>query len=223
MTIRVLLADDQALLRHGFKMIIDAQDDMETVGEASDGAQAIAQAGALRPDVVLMDIRMPGTDGIEATRRIAVQQPDVKVLILTTFDLDEYAFNGLRAGASGFLLKNARTEDLLAGIRALASGDAVLAPSTTRRLLDTYASTFRPAPETGVPQRDVLAPLTQRERQVFTEMASGCSNQEIANRFTLSETTVKTHVTRVLAKLNLRDRVQAVIFAYENGLSRPSR
>jgi len=222
MTIRVLLADDQALLRHGFKMIIDAQDDMETVGEASDGAQAIAQAGALRPDVVQMYIRMPGTDGIEATRRIAAQQPDVKVLILTTFDLDEYAFNGLRAGASGFLLKNARTEDLLAGIRAVASGDAVLAPSTTRRLLDTYAGTFQPA-TTGNAPRDVLAPLTQRERQVFTEMASGCSNQEIAHRFTLSETTVKTHVTRVLAKLNLRDRVQAVIFAYENGLSGPRR
>jgi DNA-binding NarL/FixJ family response regulator len=223
MTIRVLLADDQALLRHGFNMIIDAQNDMEIVGEASDGAQAIARAGTLRPDVVLMDIRMPGTDGIEATRRIAAQQPDVKVLILTTFDLDEYAFNGLRAGASGFLLKNVRTEELLAGIRAVAGGDAVLAPSTTRRLLDTYASTFEAAPKAGVPPADVLAALTQRERQIFTEMASGCTNQEIAHRFTLSETTVKTHVTRVLAKLNLRDRIQAVIFAYENGLSTPNR
>jgi DNA-binding NarL/FixJ family response regulator len=223
MTIRVLLADDQALLRHGFKMIIDAQDDMEIVGEAADGAQAIARAGALRPDVVLMDIRMPGTDGIAATRHIAAQQPDVKVLILTTFDLDEYAFDGLRAGASGFLLKNVRTEELLAGIRTVASGDAVLAPSTTRRLLDTYASTFEAAPKAGVLPRDVLARLTQRERQVFTEMASGCTNQEIADRLFLSETTVKTHVTRVLAKLNLRDRVQAVIFAYENGLSKPSR
>jgi DNA-binding NarL/FixJ family response regulator len=223
MTIRVLLADDQSLLRHGFKMIIDAQEDMEVVGEAADGGQAIAQTASLSPDVVLMDIRMPGTDGIEATRRIAAQQPDVRVLILTTFDLDEYAFNGLRAGASGFLLKNVRTEELLAGIRAVASGDAVLAPSTTRRLLDAYADTFQPAPETGEPAHDVLAPLTRRERQVFTEMASGSTNQEIADRFTLSETTVKTHVTRVLAKLKLRDRVQAVIFAYENGLAKPGR
>jgi len=221
MTIRVLLADDQALLRHGFKMIIDAQPDMEVVGEAADGAQAIARAAALKPDVVLMDIRMPGTDGIEATRHIAAQHPEVKVLILTTFDLDEYAFNGLRAGASGFLLKNVRTEELLAGIRTVASGDAVLAPSTTRRLLDTYAGTFQ-AGAMGAPPQDVLAPLTQRERQVFTELAAGSTNQEIAARFTLSETTVKTHVARVLAKLGLRDRVQVVIFAYENGFSKPT-
>jgi DNA-binding NarL/FixJ family response regulator len=218
MTIRVLLADDQALLRHGFKMIIDAQADMQIVGEAADGTQAIARAAALSPDVILMDIRMPGTDGIQATRHIVAHQPDVKVLILTTFDLDEYAFNGLRAGASGFLLKNVRTEELLAGIRAVASGDAILAPSTTRRLLDTYASTFR-ATKSGVPPRDVLAALTQRERQVFTEIASGRTNQEIADRLSLAETTVKTHVARILAKLDLRDRVQTVIFAYENGLS----
>jgi DNA-binding NarL/FixJ family response regulator len=222
MTIRVLLADDQDLLRHGFKMIINAQADMETVGEAANGAQAIAQAAALTPDVVLMDVRMPGTDGIEATHHIVAHQPDVKVLILTTFDLDEYAFTGLRAGASGFLLKNARTEELLAGIRTVASGDAVLAPSTTRRLLDNYASTFHAAKTGALPDR-LLAPLTQRERQVFTEMASGRTNQEIAGRLVLSETTVKTHVTRVLAKLNLRDRIQAVIFAYENGISTPSR
>jgi DNA-binding NarL/FixJ family response regulator len=222
MTIRVLLADDQDLLRHGFKMIINAQADMETVGEAANGAQAIAQAAALTPDVVLMDVRMPGTDGIEATRHIAAHQPDVKVLILTTFDLDEYAFTGLRAGASGFLLKNARTEELLAGIRTVASGDAVLAPSTTRRLLDNYASTFHAAKAGALPDH-LLAPLTQRERQVFTEMAAGRTNQEIADRLVLSETTVKTHVTRVLAKLNLRDRIQAVIFAYENGISTPSR
>jgi DNA-binding NarL/FixJ family response regulator len=222
MTIRVLLADDQDLLRRGFKMIIDAQADMETVGEAANGAEAIARAAALRPDVVLMDVRMPGTDGIEATRQIAAQLPEVKVLILTTFDLDEYAFTGLRAGASGFLLKNARTEELLTGIRTVAGGDAVLAPSTTRRLLDIYAGTFH-APPTGTLPEDVLAPLTQRERQVFAEMASGRTNQEIADRLVLSETTVKTHVTRVLAKLNLRDRIQAVIFAYENGLSTPSR
>lgn len=220
MTIRVLLADDQDLLRRGFKMIIDAQADMETVGEAADGAQAIRQASALRPDVVLMDVRMPGTNGIEATRHIAAHLPEVKVLILTTFDLDEYAFTGLRVGASGFLLKNARTEELLAGIRTVAAGDAVLAPSTTRRLLDTYGSTFH-ATASGVTPGQVLAPLTQREREVFAEMAAGLTNQEIADRLTLSETTVKTHVARVLAKLGLRDRVQAVIFAYENGLTTP--
>jgi DNA-binding NarL/FixJ family response regulator len=223
MTIRVLLADDQALLRHGFTMIINAQPDMEIVGEAADGAQAVAKAASLRPDVILMDIRMPGMDGIEATRRIVAQHTEVRVIILTTFDLDEYAVFGLRAGASGFLLKNVETADLLAGIRVVASGDAVLAPSTTRRLLDTFASTLPPASKPGTPQPDVLAPLTQRERQVFTEMASGASNPEIADRLTLSENTVKTHVNRVLAKLSLRDRVQVVIFAYENGLSRSSR
>ncbi|SEG84169.1 two component transcriptional regulator, LuxR family [Actinacidiphila yanglinensis] len=221
MTIRVLLADDQDLLRHGFKMIVNAQTDMETVGEAANGTQAIEQAAALRPDVVLMDVRMPGTDGIEATRHIAAHLPEVKVLILTTFDVDEYAFTGLRAGASGFLLKNVRTEELLAGIRTVARGDAILAPSTTRRLLDAYAGTFHATKE-GVPPKDVLSPLTQRERQVFTEMASGLTNQEIADQLVLSETTVKTHVARVLAKLHLRDRVQAVIFAYENGLTTPS-
>jgi DNA-binding NarL/FixJ family response regulator len=218
MTIRVLLADDQDLLRHGFTMIINAQPDMEIVGEAANGAQAIAQATALRPDVVLMDVRMPGTNGIEATRHIAAHLPEVKVLILTTFDLDEYAFTGLRVGASGFLLKNARTEELLAGIRTVAAGEAVLAPSTTRRLLDSYAGTFH-ALNAGVSQPEALAPLTQRERQVFSEMAAGRTNQEIADRLVLSETTVKTHVARVLAKLRLRDRVQAVIFAYENGLT----
>jgi len=222
MTIRVVLADDQDLLRRGFKMIIDAQPDMEAVGEAANGAQAITQAAALRPDVVLMDVRMPGTNGIEATRHIAAHLPEVKVLILTTFDVDEYAFAGLHAGASGFLLKNARTEELIAGIRTVAAGDAILAPSTTRRLLDTYAGTFH-ATGTGTPPKDVLAPLTQREREVFTEMASGRTNQEIADRLVLSETTVKTHVARVLAKLQVRDRIQAVIFAYENGLIPPNR
>ncbi|MEE4543136.1 response regulator transcription factor [Streptomyces sp. V4-01] len=222
MTIRVLLADDQDLLRHGFKMIIDAQPDMAAVGEAANGVQAIAQAAALRPDVVLMDVRMPGTNGIEATRHIAAHLPEVKVLILTTFDVDEYAFAGLHAGASGFLLKNARTEELIAGIRTVAAGDAILAPSTTRRLLDTYAGTFHAAGG-GAPPKDVLAPLTQREREVFTEMTAGRTNQEIADRLVLSETTVKTHVARVLAKLRLRDRIQAVIFAYENGLTPPNR
>ena len=219
MTIRVLLADDQALLRHGFTMIINAQHDMEVVGQAADGAQAITRVAALHPDVVLMDIRMPGTDGIEATRHIAAHQPDVKVLILTTFDLDEYAFTGLRAGASGFLLKNVRTEELLAGIRAVAGGDAVLAPSTTRRLLDTYASTFQAA-KLDAPQHDPFASLTRREREVFIKMAAGHSNHEIAEQLILSENTVKTHVARILAKLHLRDRVQAVIFAHENHLPR---
>ncbi|MHA6763917.1 response regulator transcription factor [Streptacidiphilus sp. PAMC 29251] len=222
MTIRVVLADDQDLLRRGFKMIIDAQPGMEAVGEAANGAQAIEQAAALRPDVVLMDVRMPGTNGIEATRHIAAHLPEVKVLILTTFDVDEYAFAGLHAGASGFLLKNARTEELIAGIRTVAAGDAILAPSTTRRLLDAYAGTFHPA-DAGAAHRDVLEPLTQRERQVFTELTSGRTNQEIADRLVLSETTVKTHVARILAKLQLRDRIQAVIFAYENGLTPPHR
>ena len=222
MTIRVLLADDQDLLRHGFRMIIDAQSDMKTVGEAANGAQAITQAAALRPDVVLMDMRMPGTSGIEATRHITAHLPGVKVLILTTFDVDEYAFTGLRAGASGFLLKNARTEELLAGIRTVAAGDAVLAPSTTRRLLDRYAGTFDTT-KAGPHPEAALDPLTQREREVFAEMASGRTNQEIADLLVLSETTVKTHVARVLAKLHLRDRVQAVIFAYENGLTAPNR
>ncbi|WP_375502107.1 response regulator [uncultured Jatrophihabitans sp.] len=218
MTVRVLLADDQPLLRQGFAMIVGAEPDMLVVGEAAEGVEAVALARALRPDIVLMDVRMPGLDGIAATRQITASQPEVKVIILTTFDIDEYAFDGLRAGASGFLLKNARPEDLLRGIRAVASGDAVLAPSTTRRVLDTYASTFERSTDQ---QADVLAVLTPREREIFTELAAGRTNQEIAERLTLSETTVKTHVTRVLGKLELRDRVQVVIFAYENGLTRP--
>jgi DNA-binding NarL/FixJ family response regulator len=221
MTTRVLLADDQALLRHGFRMIIDAQPDMEVVGEAADGATAVAQAAALTPDVVLMDVRMPGVDGIQATKSIVSRQPEVKILILTTFDLDEYAFDGLRAGASVFRLKNVRTDDLLAGIRAVATGDAVLAPSTTRRLLDAYATTFRADAGAEQPLPDVLAPLTPRERHVFTELTSGRTNHEIAERLTLSEATVKTHVARILSKLELRDRVQAVIFAHDHGLLPP--
>jgi DNA-binding NarL/FixJ family response regulator len=168
-----------------------------------------------------MDIRMPGTDGITATRQIVAEQPDAKVILLTTFDLDEYAFTGLRAGASGFLLKNVRTEDLLTGIRTVAAGDAVLAPSTTRRLLDTFASTFEPAPPQAATHHDPLSALTHREREIFTAVAAGHTNQEIAALFTLSATTVKTHVARVLAKLGLRDRVQIVIFAHDNQLSPP--
>jgi DNA-binding NarL/FixJ family response regulator len=230
-TIRVLLADDQPLLRHGFAMILSAQADIEVVGEAADGADAVRLTGLLRPDVVLMDVRMPGMDGIEATRKITAVSPPTRVIILTTFDVDEYAFDGLRAGASGFLLKNARPDELLSGIRSVATGDAVLAPSTTRRVLDAFAEGFvtpgSAAPEAGepgVPETDMLGPLgalTARELEVFTEMAAGSTNKEIAQRLHLSETTVKTHVVRVLAKLGLRDRTQAVIFAYERGIKRP--
>jgi DNA-binding NarL/FixJ family response regulator len=220
-TIRVLLADDQPLLRHGFAMILSAQADIEVIGEAADGAEAVRLTGLLRPDVVLMDVRMPGMDGIEATRKITSVSPPTRVIILTTFDVDEYAFDGLRAGASGFLLKNARPDELLSGIRSVATGDAVLAPSTTRRVLDAFAGGFvsRAASEAAEP--DVLGALTARELEVFTEMAAGSTNKEIAQRLHLSETTVKTHVVRILAKLGLRDRTQAVIFAYERGIKRP--
>jgi DNA-binding NarL/FixJ family response regulator len=217
MTVRVVLADDQPLLRQGFSMIIGAEADLQIVGEAANGAEAVALTADVHPDVVLMDVRMPGVDGIEATRRITARQPDVKVIILTTFDLDEYAFEGLQAGASGFLLKNARPEELLHGIRAVAAGDAVLAPSTTRRVLDTFAR-FASTPA-ATSSDEALGMLTPREREIFGELASGRTNQEIAHRLTLSETTVKTHVARVLGKLALRDRVQVVIFAYENGLA----
>jgi DNA-binding NarL/FixJ family response regulator len=219
MAIRVLLADDQLLLRHGFAMILGAQADIEVVGEAGDGAEAVRLTGLLQPDVVLMDVRMPGMDGIEATRKITSISPPTRVIILTTFDVDEYAFDGLRAGASGFLLKNAQPDELLAGIRSVATGDAVLAPSTTRRVLDAFVS--RPA--AGAAEPEVLGALTARELDVFTEMAAGATNKEIAQRLYLSETTVKTHVVRILAKLDLRDRTQAVIFAYEQGIKRPKR
>jgi DNA-binding NarL/FixJ family response regulator len=220
-TIRVLLADDQPLLRHGFAMILSAQADIEVIGEAADGAEAVRLTRLLRPDVVLMDVRMPGMDGIEATSKITSVSPPTRVIILTTFDVDEYAFDGLRAGASGFLLKNARPDELLSGIRSVATGDAILAPSTTRRVLDAFAGGFvSPAPaEAAGP--DVLGVLTARELEVFTEMATGSTNKEIAQRLHLSETTIKTHVVRILAKLGLRDRTQAVIFAYERGIKRP--
>jgi DNA-binding NarL/FixJ family response regulator len=221
MTIRVLLADDQPLLRHGFALILSAQADIVVIGEAADGAEAVRLTRLLRPDVVLMDVQMPGMDGIEATREITLASPATRVIILTTFDLDEYAFDGLRAGASGFLLKNARPDELLSGIRSVATGDAVLAPSTTRRVLDAFASDFvsRSAPETAEPT--TLNALTARELDVFTEIVAGSTNKEIAEHLHLSETTVKTHVARILAKLHLRDRTQAVIFAYEQGIKRP--
>ncbi len=223
MTVRVLLADDQALLREGFAMILGAEADIQIVGSASDGNEAVRLASALSPDVVLMDVRMPGAGGIDATRRIVAAQPSVRIIILTTFDLDEYAFEGLRAGASGFLLKNARPEELISGVRSVAAGEAVLAPTTTRRLLDTYAAGFTgletPAPTTP----DVLGELTQREREVFDEIVAGLTNKEIAARLFLSEATVKTHVVRILSKLDLRDRIQAVILAYESGIAPSGR
>jgi DNA-binding NarL/FixJ family response regulator len=218
-TIRVLLADDQPLLRMGFRMILSAQPDLEVVGEAVDGADAVRQARALRPDVVLMDVRMPGTDGIQATEQIVGADQGSRVLILTTFDLDEYAFAGLRAGASGFVLKDVPPAELIGAIRAVAAGDAVVAPRVTRSLLDQL-SAHLPDPRAEPPATDAaaVAVLTDREREVFGEVARGLSNAEIAARLHLSEATVKTHITRVLAKLRLRDRVQMVIFAYEHHL-----
>jgi DNA-binding NarL/FixJ family response regulator len=213
----VLLVDDQPLLRTGFRMILSAETDLRVVGEAGDGASAVELARRLRPDVVLMDIRMPGMDGIQATRALAgpgVEDP-VKVLILTTFGLDEYVIESLRAGASGFLLKDAPPEDLVEAIRIVAAGEALLAPSVTRRLLDRVASRLPPANEDTIP---ALSQLTERELEVLKLMARGLSNAEIAEKLVVSETTVKTHVSRVLAKLDLRDRVQAVILAYETGL-----
>ncbi|TFC69747.1 response regulator transcription factor [Cryobacterium sp. TMS1-20-1] len=216
--ISILLVDDQALLRVGFRMVLEAEDDFTVVGEASDGAQAIALAARLNPDVVLMDVRMSGVDGIEATRQIMAAQPETRIIILTTFDLDEYAFGGLRAGASGFLLKNAEPGELIAAIRTVVSGEASVSPRVTRRLLDLFGTKL-PQPETGGASNAMaLAALTDRETEVFLAIAEGLSNTELAERFFLSESTVKTHVGRILHKLGLRDRVQAVILAYEVGL-----
>jgi DNA-binding NarL/FixJ family response regulator len=217
MTTRVLLVDDQPLLRTGFRMILSAESDLTVVGEAGDGASAVELARRLKPDVVLMDIRMPGMDGIQATRALAgpgVEDP-IKVLMLTTFGLDEYVVESLRAGASGFLLKDAPAEDLVEAIRIVAAGEALLAPSVTRRLLDRVASRLPPANDDRIP---ALSELTEREMEVLKLLARGLSNAEIAEKLVVSETTVKTHVSRVLAKLDLRDRVQAVILAYETGL-----
>jgi DNA-binding NarL/FixJ family response regulator len=215
-----MLVDDESLLRMAFTMIIEAQPDMEPVGEAGDGAEAIQLARKLRPDVVLMDVRMPGTDGIEATRRIIKDSPLTRVLILTTFDLDEYAFAGLKAGASGFLLKNARPDELLTAIRSVAAGDAVVSPRITRRLLENFADQLPADGGTEVDER--VQRLTTREREVLIQVACGLSNTEIAARLHLAEATVKTHLSRILMKLELRDRVQAVVFAYETRLIRPA-
>ena len=217
MSTRILLVDDQPLLRTGFRMILSAEPDFAVVGEAGDGASAVEIARRLKPDVVLMDIRMPGMDGIQATRALAgpgVAEP-MKVLILTTFGLDEYVVESLRAGASGFLLKDAPAEDLVEAIRIVAAGDALLAPSVTRRLLDRIASKLPPAHENVIP---ALSELTEREMEVLKLVARGLSNAEIAEKLVVSETTVKTHVSRILGKLDLRDRVQVVILAYETGL-----
>ncbi|MGW3564166.1 response regulator [Streptomyces sp. NPDC000941] len=216
----VAIADDQAMQRFGFRMLLESQDDMALVGEAETGAAAVRLCAELQPDVVLMDVRMPGLDGIEATRRIVASGGRTRVLILTTFDLDEYAHAGLRAGASGFLVKDARPEELLAGIRAVASGDAVVAPTLTRRLLDRYAHHL-PAPDTTTGADPRLAALTGREREVLTAIGRGWTNGEIAERLVVAESTVKTHVGRILAKIGARDRVQAVIFAYDTRLVRP--
>jgi DNA-binding NarL/FixJ family response regulator len=218
MTLRVVVADDQQLVRAGFRMILEVEADIEVVGEASTGAEAVALVRELRPDVVLMDIRMPGLDGIEATRRILADDPDSRtsVLILTTFDLDEYVFDALRAGASGFLLKDVPAHQLAAGIRSVGEGDTLLAPSITRRLIEAFA-----APRTTVSSPPGLADLTPREIEVFRLLACGMSNGEIAARLIVGETTVKTHVTRILMKLGVRDRVQAVVLAYESGIVTP--
>jgi DNA-binding NarL/FixJ family response regulator len=233
-TVRVLLADDQALVRAGFRMILEAQDDLEVVGEAGDGEEAIALARRERPDVVLMDIRMPRLDGIAATRRVVAQRPDTRVLVLTTFDLDEYVYDALLAGASGFLLKDVGRDDLVAAVRVVAAGDALLAPSVTRRLLSdfvrnrTASAASSGAPAAGASARApdraaaaAAASLTPRERDTLGLLARGLSNAEIAAELVVSDHTVKTHVGNVLMKLGLRDRIHAVIYAYEHDIVRP--
>ncbi len=215
--IRVLIADDQALVRAGFRMILDAEPDIEIVAEAEDGLQAVERVTRYTVDVALMDIRMPNLDGIEATRRIGELAPHTRVLMLTTFDLNEYVYEALRAGAGGFLLKDAPPEQLVSAIHVVASGDALLAPTITRRVIEEFVR--RPPPSDGVPAG--LEHLTARELEVLALVAKGRSNAEIAKELFLGETTVKTHVARILQKLSLRDRVQAVVYAYESGLVQP--
>jgi DNA-binding NarL/FixJ family response regulator len=216
--IRVLLADDQALVRAGFRALLDAEPDIDVVAEAADGLAAVSAASELRPDVVLMDIRMPGVDGLEATRRIAAEPrlADVRIVILTTFDLDEYVFEALRVGASGFLVKDTEPVELLRGIRAVAAGDALLSPGVTRRLIAEFAGRAR----TPAPPRE-LDSLTDREREVMALVGAGLSNEEIATQLFVSPATAKTHVSRAMVKLGARDRAQLVVFAYEAGLVRP--
>ncbi|CAL9492287.1 response regulator transcription factor [Streptomyces sp. Tu 3180] len=217
--IRVLIADDQQMVRQGFTVLLDMQPGIEVVGQAVDGLDAVAQVAGLAPDVVLMDIRMPELDGIEATRRITAATPHVRVLVLTTFDLDEYVYEALRAGASGFLLKDASADQLAEAVRVVAAGDALLAPGITRRLIAEF-SRLDPSPRTPLKER--VGSLTERETEVLALIARGLSNAEIAARLVVAEQTVKTHVGRILVKLGLRDRTQAAVFAYESGLVRPS-
>jgi DNA-binding NarL/FixJ family response regulator len=216
--IRIVLVDDQALLRAGFRALVDAEDDLEVVGEAGDGAEAVTVVRQSRPDVVLMDIRMPGVDGLEATRLITAEPTlaGVRILMLTTFELDEYVFEAVRNGASGFLLKDTEPVDLLAGIRAVAAGDGLLSPSVTRRLIAEFANRSRPSAPTHV-----LDPLTDREREIVALVGEGLSNDEIAERLVVSPATAKTHVSRAMTKLHARDRAQLVVLAYETGLVRP--
>ncbi|MBZ3900318.1 MULTISPECIES: response regulator [Streptomyces] len=215
----VLIVDDQALQRLGFSMLMEQHPDLTVVGEATHGTEAVRMTAELHPDVVLMDVRMPGMDGIEATRRIVTSGGRSRVLVMTTFDLDEYAYDALRAGASGFLLKDALPAELLAGIRAVAAGDAVISPGLTRKLIDAFTTRL---PGHSPEQTRQLEALTEREIEVLTAVATGCSNAEVAERLHLAETTVKSHVSRILAKIGARDRVQAVIFAYDVGLVRPA-
>ena len=219
MTIRVLLCDDQALVRDGFRMILDAEADMEVVGEAGEGAQAVDLTKRLLPHVVLMDVRMPGTNGIEATRRILRSGVGSRVLILTTFDLDEYVYEALRAGASGFLLKDVTAQQLVEGVRVIAQGDALLAPTVTKRLLERFAATLPDADDAAPP---ALSSLTERELEILTQLARGLSNAELGATLYLSEPTIKTHLSSIFRKLGVRDRVQAVIAAYEAGLVEPT-
>ena len=212
MTIRVLVVDDQSMVRAGFRMLLAGEEDIEVIAEASNGLEAVASAARSHPSVILMDIRMPELDGVEATRRILAADPTARVLILTTFDLDEYVYEALKAGASGFVLKDDPPEQLLAAIRTVAAGDALLSPSVTKRVIQQFSRLPRP---TAPPQ---LGDLTAREREVFRLMADGLSNAEIAARLFISGTTVKTHITHILQKLYLRDRVQAVVLAYQSGL-----
>jgi DNA-binding NarL/FixJ family response regulator len=222
MTTGVLLADDQELMRMGFRMVIDSQPDLEVVGESANGREAIESTRRLAPDVILMDVRMPECDGVQATRAIVESGAASRIIILTTFDLDEYVYAALRAGASGFLLKDVQPAELLAAIRAVASGDAVVSPRVTRRLLSQHAHRLPAAGSPDPTELVLLAQLTTREREVLLEVARGSTNAEIAGRLVLSEATVKTHVGRILSKLDLRDRVQIVVFAYETGLITPA-
>lgn len=217
--IRVVLADDQVLVRAGFRLLLDTEDGFEVVGEAGDGAEAARLARELRPDVVVMDIRMPGTDGLTATRQICAELPDVRVLVLTTFNVDEYVFEALRSGASGFLLKDTDPVELLHALRVVAEGDALLAPSVTRRLIEEFAA----RPEHRRPDPKALRELTAREREILALVAGGLSNEEIAGHLVISPATSRTHVSRVMTKLGARDRAQLVVLAYESGLVSPRR